>query len=71
MNAMKIKKVEWKKSVMDGTSKVCDMEVEAGGVEGAIVGVAIGGFEITRGAVEVGGVPEAAAKVGKKRELRP
>lgn len=46
------------------------MEVEAGGVEGAVIGVAIGGFEVTSG-VEVGRIPEAAAKVGEKRELRP
>lgn len=48
------------------------MEIEAGGVEGPVVGVAIGGFEVT-GGVELGGggVPEAATKVGEKRELRP
>ena len=46
------------------------MEVEAGGVEGAVVGVAIGGLKVAA-AVEVGRVPEAAAEVGEKRELRP
>lgn len=40
------------------------MEVEARGVEGPIVGVAVGGFEIT-GGVKVGGVPEAATEVGE------
>lgn len=48
------------------------MEVEAGGGEGAVVGVAVGGLEVA-GGVEGGGagVPEAAAEVGEERELRP
>lgn len=46
------------------------MEVEARGVEGAVVGVAIGGFEVT-GGMEIGGVPETTTKVGDKRKLRP
>lgn len=40
------------------------MDVEARGIKGPIVGVAIGGFEIT-GGVKVGGVPEAATEVGE------
>lgn len=43
------------------------MEVEPGGVEGEVVGVAIGGLEITRG-VEPGGVPEPTSEVGDERE---
>lgn len=46
------------------------MEIEARGGEGAVIGVAIGGFEVT-GRVESGRVPEAATEVGDKRELRP
>lgn len=46
------------------------MEVEARGIEGPIVGVAVGGFEIT-GGVKVGGVPEAATEVGEQGKLRP
>lgn len=48
------------------------MEVEAGGVEGPVVGVAVGGFEVA-GGVEVGSrrIPEAAAEVGEEREVRP
>lgn len=47
-----------------------DVEVEACGGEGAVVGVAVGGFEVT-GGVEAAGVPEAAAEVAEERELRP
>ncbi len=46
------------------------MEIEARGAEGAVVGVAIGGFEVT-GGVEFGGVPESTPKVRQERELRP
>lgn len=48
------------------------MEVEAGGVEGPVVGVAVGGFEVA-GGVEVGSrrIPEAASEVGEEREVRP
>lgn len=46
------------------------MEVEAGGAEGAVVLVAVGGLEVA-GGVEVGGVPEAAAEVGEEGERRP
>lgn len=46
------------------------MEVEARSVERAIVGVAIGGFEVT-GGMEFGRVPETATKIGEKRKLRP
>ncbi|KAL6995091.1 hypothetical protein U1Q18_005227 [Sarracenia purpurea var. burkii] len=40
------------------------------GVEGPIVGVAIGGFEIAI-PVEFGGVPELVPEVGDEQELRP
>lgn len=46
------------------------MEVEAGGTEREVVGVAVGGFEVTIG-VEIGGIPEAAAEIGEEWELRP
>lgn len=46
------------------------MEVEARGAEGQVVGVAVGGFEVT-GGVESGGVPEAAAEVGEEGEAGP
>lgn len=46
------------------------MEIEARGVEGQVIGVAVGGFEVT-GGVEGGRVPEAAAEVGEEREVRP
>lgn len=46
------------------------MEVKAGGAEGPVVGVAVGGLEVA-GGVEAGGVPEAAAEVGEEGETRP
>lgn len=46
------------------------MEVEARGVEGPIVIVSISGFEVAVG-IELGGVPEAAAEIGKEREVGP
>lgn len=46
------------------------MKIETRGVEGAIIGVAIGGFEIT-GRMKFGGIPETTTKVGKKRKERP
>ncbi|GLT48509.1 hypothetical protein SLA2020_221300 [Shorea laevis] len=46
------------------------MEVEARDVEGPIIGVTVGGFEVARG-VEFGRVPETATEVGKEREFRP
>lgn len=48
------------------------MEVEAGGVKGPVVCVAVGRFEVA-GGVEVGSwrIPEAAAEVGEEREVRP
>lgn len=46
------------------------MEIEASGAEGAIVGVAIGGLEVTRG-IESRGVPEAAPEIGDEREIGP
>lgn len=52
------------KSETFDTGEEGDVEVEARGVEGPIVGVAVGGFEIT-GGVKVGGVPEAATEVGE------
>lgn len=39
------------------------MEIEPRGVEGQVVGVAVGGLEVA-GGVEGGGVPEAASEVG-------
>lgn len=46
------------------------MKVEAGGVKGQVVGVAVGGFEVAIG-VELWRVPKAASEVGQKRQLRP
>lgn len=46
------------------------MEVEARGAERPVVVVAVGGFEIT-GGVKFRGIPEATAKVGEEREVRP
>lgn len=46
------------------------MEVEPGGAEGEVVGVAVGRLEVT-GGVKPGGVPEAATEVGKERQRRP
>lgn len=46
------------------------MEVEAGGVEGPVVAVAVGGLEVG-GGMEDGGVPEAASEVGDKGEVGP
>lgn len=46
------------------------MEVEARGVEGPVVGVAVGGFKVAS-RVEIGRVPKTAAKICKKRKLRP
>lgn len=46
------------------------MEVEAGGVEGPVVAVAVGGLEVG-GGVEDGGVPEAASEVGDEGEVGP
>ena len=46
------------------------MEVEARGIEGPIIVMAVGGFEVT-GGVEFGGIPETTAKVGEKREVGP
>lgn len=46
------------------------MEVEARGVEGPVIVVAIGGLEVT-GGVELGEVPESTTEVGEKREVRP
>lgn len=52
------------------TGEEGDVEVEAGGVEGPIVGMSISGFEVACG-VESSRVPEAASEVGEKRQLRP
>lgn len=52
------------------TGKLSDMEVEARGIERQIIGVTIGGFEVTSG-IEFRIVPEAATEIGKKREFRP
>lgn len=41
----------------------CDVEIKARSIEGAVVGVSVGGLEVTRG-MEAGGVPEAASEVG-------
>lgn len=46
------------------------MEVEACGTEREVVGVAVGGFEVTTG-MEIGRVPEAASEIGEERQLRP
>lgn len=46
------------------------MEIEARGAEGPVVGVAVGGLEVT-GGVELGRVPGAAPEVGDEREVRP
>lgn len=46
------------------------MEVEARGAEGPVVGVAVGGLEVT-GGVELGRVPGAAPEVREEREVRP
>lgn len=46
------------------------MEIEARGAKGAVVGMSIGRFEVA-GAVEDGGVPEAAAEIGKERKVGP
>lgn len=46
------------------------MEIEARGVEGEVVGVAIGGFEVTSG-YELGRVPKTAPEIGDQRKLRP
>lgn len=40
------------------------MKVEAGGVEGPIVGVAIGGFKVAS-RVKIGRVPETAAEISE------
>lgn len=50
--------------------EVSDVEVEARGAEGPVVGVAVGGLEVT-GGVELGRVPGAAPEVGDEREVRP
>lgn len=41
-----------------------DVEVEARGIEGPVIGVAVSGFEVTRG-VKFGRVPETATEVGE------
>lgn len=41
-----------------------DMKIETRGVEGPVVAVTVGRFEVT-GGVEVGRVPETAAEVGE------
>lgn len=46
------------------------MKIEARGAERPVIGVAIGGFEVTTG-VELGEVPEAAPEVGDEREIGP
>lgn len=46
------------------------MEIEAGGVEGPVVVVAISGLKVTR-AVELGRVPKPASKVRKQRKVWP
>lgn len=52
------------------TGELGDVKVEASGAEGAVVGVAVGGFEIA-GGVEGSRIPETTAEVGEERELRP
>lgn len=52
------------------TGELRDVKVEASGAEGAVVGVAVGGFEIA-GGVEGSRIPETASEVGEERELRP
>ena len=46
------------------------MEIEARCVEGPVIGVAIGGFEVTCG-VELGRVPESTTEVCEERKVRP
>lgn len=67
MREYKYKYLYWN---WDGTSEVGNVEIEARGAEGAVVGVSIGRFEVA-GAVEDGGVPEAAAEIGKERKVGP
>lgn len=57
-------------TIEDDTSEKRKMDIEARSVEGQIICMAIGGFEVA-GGVESGSIPETATKVGKKRELRP
>lgn len=52
------------------TGEESDVEVEARGAERPVVVVAVGGFEVT-GGVKFRGIPEATAKVGEEREVRP
>lgn len=46
------------------------MEIEAGGVEGPVVVVAVGGLKVTC-ALKLGGVPEPASKVREQRKVWP
>lgn len=46
------------------------MEVEARGVKGPVIGVAVGGLKVT-GGVEVGEVPEPTTEVCEERKIRP
>lgn len=52
------------------TCKLSDMEVEARGVEGPVIVVAVSGFEVAS-RVELGRVPEATSKISEKREVGP
>lgn len=46
------------------------MEIEPSGVERAIVGVIVGGFDVA-GGFEERRVPKPVLEIGDKRELRP
>lgn len=50
----------------ESTSEEGDMEIEACGAEREVVGVTVGGFEVTTG-MEIGRVPEAASEIGEER----
>lgn len=54
----------------ESTGELCDMEVEAGGVEGPVIVVAVSGLKITRG-IEPRRVPEPAPKVREQGEVWP
>lgn len=52
------------------TCKLSDVEVEARGVEGPVIVVAVSGFEVAS-RVELGRVPEATSKISEEREVGP
>lgn len=59
----------WRERERD-TGEEGDVEVEARGVEGPVVGMAVGGLEVAIG-LELGRVPQPAPEIGQERELRP